>query len=124
MKNLFLFTLLTLALGFTACSDDNGPSIEINSPANGSVYAAGDVLQISLTASDDMEVSNIDIEGSGGLTINDPLDLTGITDRTNFTVNLDFTLPPTITAGDYSLTFIAADNDGNIAEAELEFTIE
>ena len=124
MKNLFALCLICLGLAITSCGDDSGLSITINSPSNGSSFSPGDRITISGTAMDDVEVTDVSLEGQGDLTTTGTLDLTGAPDPTNIPFTVDLDLPAEIAAADYVVRFTAQDNDGNTESTDFEFTVQ
>lgn len=125
MKKL-LIPLMFLSVMFTACSDDGEPTVEITSPADGSVYTAGDVVNVEITATDDVGVASMDLDfgEEDGTPQNFALDLTPITDKTSFTYTVDLTIDAATPAGEYEVTVTATDADGNEEDDSISITIE
>lgn len=107
-----------------SCSDDNGPSIEITAPADGTNYSAGDSITVQGLATDDMEVTSITFEGSEGFNLSGSLDLSGVTDRSSIQFTTNVILDAAVAAGDYSITVIATDNDNNTDEDSFDFSVQ
>jgi len=124
MKKLFVGLLALGALGLASCGDDNGPTVEITSPANGTSYAAGDTIFVEGTAMDDVEVTGLNVQGNEGFDLSGSLDLSGVSDRSDFPFGFSVTIDGGSQAGDYSLTVTATDADGNSDDDSLEFSIQ
>ena len=118
MKKLFLISLSVIALALVSCGDDNGPEVTITSPSNGASFMIADTFDVTFTATDDVDITafNIDIPGLG--TSNDNVDGDSDTD-----ISGTVSIPTGATAGDFTVTVIATDNDGNTGSDEIEVTI-
>lgn len=123
MKKLFAILLAVSFLGFTACSDDNGPEITIVSPENNAVFAPGDVISFDIRITDDVEVRSVTIEGKDGLSLSQSIDLGGFTDMSNISFGFDLTIPDEFVDGEYAMDIEATDNDGNVTTKEFKFRI-
>ncbi|NNE27497.1 MAG: hypothetical protein HKN09_11700 [Saprospiraceae bacterium] len=120
MKKILLFACL-LSIGFIACSDDSGLSVEVTSPDNGTTYAPGDAFDIVINAVDDVAVAEINVanEDLG-------LDFTESVPGTNPSVNftLTVTLDPNITGDNtFEITVTATDSDGNTEDDSFEINV-
>lgn len=124
MKKLLALLIATGSLFMVSCSDDNGPSIEITAPADGTNYSAGDSITVQGLATDDMEVTSITFEGSEGFNLSGSLDLSGVTDRSSIQFTTNVILDAAVAAGDYSITVIATDNDNNTDEDSFDFSVQ
>ena len=124
MKKLFFVLLGAGALALSSCGDDNGPTIEINSPADGTTYSGGDTLVIEGVATDDMEISSIDVEGMDGFSLSGSLDISEAPDVTNIPFIFSVVIDPASEAGDYSITVTATDNDGNADDDSVDFSVQ
>ena len=117
-----LFFFLICLIGFMACSDDSGsPEIEITSPENNSVFAPGQDINISATVTDDVGITSLDLM-SPDLGIDETL--TQFQDPTMFTVNFTISLDPSTPLGDYEITIVARDGDGNTDEEDLTIKVQ
>jgi hypothetical protein len=125
MKNLILLSILSISLCLASCGDDNGPVINITSPSSGATFLPGGEISLAGSVTDDVEVSTVNIAIDGGLLSAQNVDLSGITDKTNIPLSgITITLDATTTAGDYNLTLIATDNDGNSEEETVGFKVQ
>lgn len=124
MKKLLLLVLTLGMFSFYSCSDDNGPELEITAPANGTVFAPGDVITIDATVTDDMAVSSVVLEGQDDLVFSESVDLSTVSDLSNINLSLGITLPQDIAVGDYTIEITATDNDGNTDSEDFEFTVQ
>ena len=124
MKKLCVLLLGFSLIALSSCGDDNGPEITITSPADGSTFAAGGTIVVTGTATDDVGVTSIDVSGKDGFNLSGSLDLSQISDLSNIPFSFDVNLDSTSVAGDYTLIVTATDGDGNVDDAELDFTIQ
>lgn len=118
MKLLVMACLVSMVAW--SCGDDTGPELTINSPANGSTYAPGDDISISVVATDDVGVTSISVNGD----LITPGSFDAFTDPMNAALDIDITLDASTPVGDYSLTLTAFDGDGNTDEEILEFSVQ
>ncbi len=124
MKKLCVLLLGFSLFALSSCGDDNGPEVTITAPAAGSSFAIGGTIVISGTATDDVEISSIEVSGKDDFNISGTLDLSGVTDLSNIPFTFNVGLDSTSVVGDYTLIVTATDNDGNEGDAELDFTIQ
>ena len=82
------------------------PTVSITSPANGANFFVNNPVAIAATAADDGAVTSVDFYLNGALQGSDA------------TAPYTFTVTPS-TAGTYSLTAIATDNDGNTTTSSV-----
>ena len=119
LKQVFFLGLLSLMI--SSCGDDGGITLSLTSPNNDTVYTGGDVITITGTATDDVEVSNIQIE-STELSLND--NLTG-----NGTPTVPFQYEIRLVAGtqaieEVNIIVTASDGEGNTAIEERKVSIQ
>ena len=117
---------MLVAMMFASCGDDNGPSIEITSPADGASYMTGETINFSLTASDDMAVTRINFtfDSENTPSQSEDLDIGIISDLTNFVYNVDLLLDANTPAGEFDVTVVAYDADGNTDEDSIKVTVQ
>ena len=126
MKLNYLLALsLSLGLILTSCGSGEDPEINITAPAEGSTYAAGDVINFTGTATDDEQVTGVRFEGVvSQVEYSGALDFSSIPDTSSVNFNLDVVLDTTIVAGQYEFMFIATDNDDNEGTTTWSFNVE
>ena len=123
MKKLFILTIGFLALGFSSCGDGDGPEITITSPQDGDTFTAGDVLEISLTVTDDIDVASIAIASENFLQ-NQSIDgLDGDAD-TSVPLTSTVALDSMTNVGDFTIDVTAVDNDGNSTTESVDITVQ
>lgn len=123
MKKHLFGLLFIMGLFLTSCGDDNGPTVTITSPNNGESFMVSDVITLTGTATDDVEVTSIDVSGKDGFDLTGSIDLTGAADKSNIPFSATITID-TATPGDYTIVVTATDNDGNTESAEVDFTVQ
>ncbi len=117
--------LLTGLLIMSSCSSGEDPVVTITSPEDGATFAAGDVLNISGTATDDSAITRINVaSGSNELVLDEDLNLSNIVDPTSIPINISLTLDTLLTAGEYSVNLSATDDDSNVVSETLTFNIQ
>lgn len=124
--NKLLLALCALSFSFllTSCGDDGeSPVVNFESPTDNSVFKRGEVMNIVITATDDVDITNLRVESAGFLIPEDVEGLGGSSD-TNFTTTANVTLVDAIPTGDYIVEATATDNDGNVTKASVNVTIE
>lgn len=119
LKQVFFLSILSLIV--SSCGDDSGLTLSLTSPNNDTVYAAGDVISVSGTATDDVEVSTIRIE-SAELSLNESL-------MGNGTPTVPFQLDIQIVDGtaaieEVNLTVTVTDGDGNTVTEDRKVSIQ
>ena len=120
MKKILLFACL-LSIGFIACSDDSGLTVEVTSPDNGATYAPGDVFDIAISAVDDVAVASINVS-SEELGLNFTESIPAGTPSVNFTLTV--TLDSNITGENtYEITVTATDDEGNTEDDSFEINV-
>lgn len=125
MKNVLLFGFLSICLCLASCGSDDGPEINITSPSDGDVFAPGDIISMTGSVTDDVEVSSLSIAIDGGLLNTSPIDLGGLTDLTNVPLSgINITLDNATAVGDYNITLTATDNEGNSESEEVGITVQ
>lgn len=125
MKNLFVFTLLLAGLMMVSCGDDSGPVFNVTAPTDGASFAAGDVITFAGTVTDDVSVETLTIAISDGILSTMNVDLVGGTDRTSVSLGgLEVTLNEMTGAGDFVITLVATDDEGNSTTEEIDFSVQ
>lgn len=125
MKNVLLFGFLSICLCLASCGSDDGPEINITSPTDGDTFAPGDIISMTGSVTDDVEVASLSIAIDGGLLDSSPIDLSGLTDLTNVPLSgINITLDAATAVGDYNITLTATDNDGNSESEEVGITVQ
>lgn len=127
MKSKILSLLiLGLVIVLSSCGgDDNDPVVTISSPADDTSVAAGTTLEISGTATDDMEVTSLRVSSAtSALELDGEIDLSSVTDKTSFPWRAAINLDPMLSAGEYEIDVIATDNDGNQGSDRVTFNIQ
>ncbi|MBT8190229.1 MAG: Ig-like domain-containing protein [Saprospiraceae bacterium] len=126
-KSTLLFFILT-SLFFIACSSNDGPTMEIQSPADGSIYAQGDSISITGVATDDVAVTRIDllIESDNAPDQQQEIDISTASNLTEIFFQLGLLLDPNVTTGPYefTLTFTAYDEDGQSDDDSVSLKVE
>jgi len=124
-KNLSLL-ILAFGLIMTSCGDSEGdPTVTITGPAAGANFGAGDAITMLGTATDDVEVSTLRFESAtSALSLSDALDLSGVTDKSNFSWQATINLDAALAAGEYQIDVVATDADGNQGSDSLTFNIQ
>lgn len=116
-----LLVLLTFTFFMISCGEDSGLSITMTSPSDNSVFAPGDIITVSGTATDDIEISSFQIESSG-LDLNETVNGTGTAVTPfNFTVTLREDTTP---VDDVAIKVTAFDNDGNSVTEERNISVQ
>jgi len=116
----YLLLLLSIFMLFS-CGDGDGPTITINSPENGASFAPGSTVPLSVTITDDIGVTSVQVDsGDLGINTSDPVNDSPLT--VNFT--LDIMLLPETPPGRYDLTVTATDTDGNFSDEDLSIEVQ
>lgn len=119
LQRLMMFACVSVLLA--SCGDDGGITLTLSSPADGTTYTAGDVLSVSGTATDDIEVTRVTIEIADLIT---PLDIPGVgTATVPFTGTIDI-VAGTPAMDNIKIIVTAVDSDGNTAVEEREVSIQ
>lgn len=123
MKNLLKFTLVILCFGVMySCTDEDNqsPDLEISSPSNGDTFAVTDVIALVGRATDEVGVVTFTIQSNLGLDET----ITTFDDPTDVPFNVNITLDPNTTPGEYEITVGATDEAGNSSDETRTVTIQ
>ena len=121
MYNFLKASLLICVAFLCSCGASNPPTIIINSPVNGDVYAIGDTLRLSGRVTDDMLVDSITFfteslfAGSVELaTVSNLMDVEFFT---------EFIIDSTVVRQNYRLEAMAYDNEENETKTSVDFSV-
>lgn len=122
MKLLQILMFAVVGCMIASCSDDNGPTVTVNITDADATYTVGDVINMTITATDDIGVASFRIT-------NEDLGITGTETiaTPDVSVTLDYSIGPLIegtSTGDYDIEVIAVDTDGNEDSEKVSITIE
>ena len=123
MKNLLKFTLVVLCFGVMfSCTDEDtqSPDLEISSPSNGDTFIVTDIIELVGRATDEVGIVTFTIDSNLGLDET----ITTFDDPTDVPFNVNITLDPNTTAGDYDITVTATDEAGNAGSETRTVTIQ
>jgi len=123
VKNLLKITFVILCFGMMfSCTDEDtsAPDLEISSPSNGSTYAVTDIIDLVGRATDDEGVVTFTIVSDLGLNET----ITTFEDPTDVPFNVNITLDPNTTAGEYDITVSAVDEAGNASDETRSVVIQ
>lgn len=127
MKKIAFLSIIGLALVLSSCGGDEGPSITINSPSDGDVYESVDSITVSGVITDDVAVTSLSLEISkdGVAQLTGNFDLTNVADPTSVSFSEIIPADPIGQgAGDYVLTVMASDGDGNSEDESVDYSIQ
>lgn len=127
-----LLIVAAAGLLLAGCSKDkDAPEITINSPADETVFAPGDEVQISATFTDNEALSeyHLDIHEAGGHSHGKTeaewgYEKTGSLSGTEQSVSLSVNIPTDAELGAYHITFECLDEEGNEADKTIEIDVE
>lgn len=105
-----------------SCTDEDtqSPDLEISSPANGDTFVVTDVIELVGRATDEVGIVTFTIDSNLGLDET----ITTFDDPTDVPFNVNITLDPNTTAGDYDITVTATDEAGNAGSETRTVTIQ
>lgn len=121
-----IFQLFLLSICVMSCGNDNTLSITISSPENEAIFSKGQAIQITGTASDDIELVSITSEMSAN-----NLEPVSQTISGDGSINLDFEFRyeflDSLDAGvvyDIEIRLTAVDNEGNSATEKRKISVQ
>ena len=104
----------------TSCNKDEDPKVTITSPSATSTITINDVVELRANVTDDNKLTKIVVSSTLGY--ND--EITSFDSETSHEIAINLTLDPATPAGDYSMSVVATDDDGNTGSDEVEITVE
>ncbi len=121
-KLLFLLGLILMSFVISSCGEDSDPPvINIAEPRDGQVFMAGDVIQVTGLATDDIGVTAISFVAGGDP---QPLDLSTATDPTSIPFTIDLSIDAAQPAGDFEIEISATDEDDQTSTDTVTFTVQ
>jgi|GEM_PF-2122654 len=123
MKSFIKLNILIVSIAclLSACGDDNGLIITIDSPIENAIYNIGDTLIISGNVTDDMEIDSVIFFAANLLTAS--LNINSVTDLSDIDFEADLILDSTVVRGDYTLEVTAYDNGDNNTMESIDFSV-
>jgi len=113
--------LVSIACILSACGDDNGPIITIDSPIENANYNIGDTLIISGNVTDDIMIDSVIFFAANLLTAS--LDINSVTDLSDIDFEADLILDSTVVRGEYTLEITSYDNEDNNTMKSIDFSV-
>lgn len=117
----FVLISLSIILLLSSCGEASDPVVEINAPANGTIYSPLDTIQLLATVTHDINVSTI-------TTLIEPVFVTGefdvgfLADRQN--IEFSSSVPVNLTKGFYTFVLTATDGVGGEGSDSFNFTVD
>ena len=117
-----LLAALTVALVIISCGDgdDVAPVVNITSPSANSTFAVTDTILLTGTVTEDTKLETVVVSSDLGLDVN----LTPLDSDTSHVVNANITLDAMTTAGAYTITVTATDEEGNAGSDSVEINVQ
>lgn len=121
-KLFYLLGLVVISFVITSCGEDSDPPvINIAEPRDGQVFMAGDVIEVTGLATDDIGVTALSFVAGGD---SQPVDLSTATDVTSIPFNIALSLDAAQPAGDFEIEVSATDEDGQTSTDTVTFTVQ